>query len=706
MMKTIEFEYHGHNLVIETGKLAKQAHGAVTIRYGDTIVLATAVSSNKIREGTDFLPLVCDYLEKTYAAGKIPGGFFKREGRPSEKEILTSRFIDRTMRPLFPKGYRYDSQIIAYVLSTDQENESDVLAITAASAALHISEIPFDGPVAGVRVGRIDGEFKINPTQIELESCDMNLIVASKENSIVMVEGWVDQASEEDVADAILFARDAVQPLIQAQKEMREALGVPKREFVPPETDQELLGKVRDLVGGRILDAVQVTNKKERKETVDVLRDEAIEKLDEPSEDGTDRKAEIKEVFYEVQREAVRGMILRDAKRIDGRGYEDIREITCEVGLLPRTHGSALFTRGETQALVVVTLGTSEDEQRLDNLLGETSKTFMLHYNFPPFSVGEFRMLRGPARREIGHGALAERSIKSMLPAPDDFPYTVRIVSDILESNGSSSMATVCGGILSLMDAGVPISAPIAGIAMGLIKENDQVAILTDILGDEDHLGDMDFKVAGSRKGLTSLQMDIKIDGLDGDTLRRALLQARDARMKILDKMEEALPEPRAELSPYAPRISIIYVNPDRIKDVIGPGGKHIKALIEETGVKIDVEDSGKITIASPDADASKKAIMKIRKMTEEPEVGKYYMGKVRTIKDFGAFVEIIPGMDGLVHISQLAEGRVNRVTDVLREGDEILVKVLEIDRNGKIRLSRKDALGKKLEDFEDQIDE
>ena len=686
-MKTFETSWGGRPLIIETGKMAKQANGSVLVRYGETAVLVTATASKNPLVGADFLPLTVNYQEMRYAAGKFPGGFFKREARPTEKDILTSRLIDRPLRPLFPKGYSNETQVIATVLSADKENDPDIAALVGASAALEISDIPFNGPIAGVRVGRVDGEFICNPTPQQLSESEIDLIVAANKDSIVMVEGGAKVVSEDIILDALIFAHDSMKDVFKLQESMKEELGKEKRSFTPPEEDQDLTSKVLELSEDKIKSYIQIPSKLERYAKLDELSEEVLEAVTPLFEE---REKEIKETFGKIKKNILREYVLTERNRIDGRGLKDIRPISSEVGILPRTHGSSLFTRGETQALVITTLGTSEDEQKVDTLLEEHYKSFMLHYNFPPFCVGEVRFLRGPGRREIGHGALAERALLSVLPDADEFPYTVRLVSEVLESNGSSSMASVCGGSLALMDAGVPIKSPVAGIAMGLIKEGDQVAILTDILGDEDHLGDMDFKVTGTNDGITALQMDIKADGLTKEILRDALYQAREARLDILQKMTEAITVPRTELSSYAPRILTITVKQEKIKDVIGPGGKNIKFITSETGVKIDIEDSGKVNIASADEEAINKAIAIIRELTQEAEIGKIYSGTVRRIVDFGAFVEIFPGTDGLVHISQLSEERVRSVSDVLKEGDEIQVKVLDIDKQGRIRLSKK----------------
>jgi len=692
-------------LSIETGKMAKQADGAVLVRYGDSVVLVTAVSSKSPREGVDFLPLTCEFVEKTYGGGKIPGGYFKREGRPSEAEVLVSRLIDRPSRPLFPKNYRCETQVIAMSLSFDRENPTDVLAMTGAAAALHLSSIPWAGPFVGVRVGRVGGQFIVNPTFAQREQSDLDFVVACSRDALVMVEGGADQISEEVTVDALFFAHQAVQPVLDLIEKLRAAVGQPKREFVPPPKDEALHKKVTELCCDKMRAAVTVREKHKRHDEEARVQQELVAELC-----GTEtapgpywgRTKDVNDAVHSLHKRTVREMVLGEQVRIDGRKTTDIRTITCEVGLLPRVHGSALFTRGETQALVVATLGTSADEQRIDSLLGDVTKRFMLHYNFPPFSTGEAKMMRAQSRREVGHGNLAERALMRVVPKESEFPYVVRLVSEILESNGSSSMASVCGGSLALMDAGVPIAAPVAGIAMGLIHEkgengaSDRVAILSDILGDEDHLGDMDFKVCGTRKGITSVQMDIKIQGLSRELLARALRQAREGRLYILDKMAQTLTAPNKELSRYAPRIYTLSVKPDRIRDIIGPGGKMIRAIVEQTGVAIDVEDDGSVSIASPDGPSAQKAIDIIKGLTAEPEVGGFYQGVVRRIVDFGAFVEILPGTDGLVHVTELDNGFVKQVSDVVKEGDEVLVKVIGIDRAGKIRLSRKEALGQK----------
>ena len=692
MPSRYEVDFGGRPISIEIGKMARQANGSVTVRYGDTVVLVTACAAKEAAEDVDFLPLTVNYMEMTYAAGKIPGGFFKREGRPSEREVLCSRLIDRPLRPLFPEGYFNETQVIATVLSLDPENNPEIAAMVGASTALMISDVPFNIPIAGVRVGRVNGEFVCNPTNKQQKESDIDLIVAGSKDAIIMVEGGAKMVSEDDLLDAMMFAGKSMQGVIKLQEKILTETGKPKKTIPSIKADEELAAKIIGFADSKIKAALNIPSKQERYQRLSDISKELIESL---KPNYKDREDEVTKLFEDLKYRILRESVLTTNTRIDGRGLADIRQITCEVGLLPRTHGSALFTRGETQAMVATTLGTSEDEQKIDALSGWEYKTFMLHYNFPPFSVGEVKMLRGPGRREIGHGALAERAVTKVLPEAEAFPYTIRVVSDILESNGSSSMATVCGASLSLMDAGVPTKAAVAGIAMGLIKEGERVAVLSDILGDEDHLGDMDFKVAGTEDGITAFQMDMKVTGVTKEILRRALHQAKEGRLHILKKMKEAISSPRSELSVHAPRIITIYVRQEKIKDVIGPGGKNIKGIIEKTGVKIDIDDSGKVNIASADDEAAQKAIAIIKELTQEAEIGKIYLGKVRKIMDFGAFVEIFPGTDGLVHISQLAEERVKDVKDVLKEGDEVLVKVLEVDKQGKIRLSRKEALGK-----------
>ena len=697
----------GRELSIETGKMAKQADGAVLVTYGESVVMVTACSSKSPREGVDFLPLTCEYTEKTYGGGKIPGGYFKREGRPTEAEILVSRLMDRPSRPLFPKGYRCETQVIAMSLAFDRENPTDVLAMTGTAAALHISDIPWAEPFVGARVGRVNGEFVINPTFAQRQQSDLDFVVACSRDALVMVEGGSDQISEEVATDALFFAHQAVQPVLDLIEKLRAAVGRPKRVFSPPAKDEVLFKKVAELGAARMRAAVTVREKHARHDAESKVGKEIVAELctstipDVPAP-YAGREKEVNEAVASLHKKTVREMVLSEQVRIDGRKTTDIRPISCEVGVLPRVHGSALFTRGETQALVITTLGTSADEQRIDSLLGDVTKRFMLHYNFPPFSTGEAKMLRAQSRREVGHGNLAERALARIMPKEHEFPYVVRVVSETLESNGSSSMASVCGGSLSMMDAGVPLPAAVSGIAMGLIYEKgqngapDRVAILSDILGDEDHLGDMDFKVCGTRKGITSVQMDIKIQGLSRELMARALKQAREGRLYILDKMAQCISAPNKDLSRHAPRIYTLQVKPDRIRDIIGPGGKMIRAIVEQTGVAIDVEDDGTVNIASPDGPSAQKAIDIVKGLTAEPEVGAFYMGTVRRIVDFGAFVEILPGTDGLVHVSELDSGHVRNVSDVVKEGEELLVKVIGIDRMGKIRLSRKEALGQK----------
>lgn len=690
MNKKVECNWGGRSISIETGKIAKQTNGAVTVQYGDSIVLVTAVASKEPREKVSFFPLTVDYQEMTYAAGKIPGGFFKREGRPNEREILTSRFIDRPLRPLFPDGFTHDVQIIATVLSADPENNPDILAIIGASAALEISNIPFNGPIAGVRVGRINDTFVINPSPEQLKNSTLEIIIAGTKEAVVMVEGEATMQPEAVISDAISFGHQSLMDIVNLQLELKSSVGKQKMEFAPLSIDENLRQDVINIAAEKIAQAIRIPQKLERYETLRQIEKSTVEALLAKYEES---ELEISTVLDDLQKKTIRELISKEKTRIGGRAYDQIRNISSEVSVLPRTHGSALFTRGETQVLASTTLGTTADEQRIDSVMQMGSKAFMLHYNFPPFSVGEVKFLRSPSRREIGHGTLAEKAIAKVLPKNDEFPYTIRIVSDVLESNGSSSMATVCGSVLSLMDAGVPIKAPVAGIALGLIKEGDDFIVLSDILGDEDHIGDMDFKVAGTRDGVTALQMDIKITGITPEILNKALAQARQGRLFILDKMAETIREPRASLSTWAPRIATIQLKTDKIGDVIGPGGKIIKNIIEQTGAKIEIDETGKVNIYSSSAESVQKAIDMIQNITQEAEVNKIYRGTVKRIMDFGAFVEIFPGTDGLVHISQLAEGRVKNVRDVLKEGDEVMVKVLEIDRQGKIKLSRKEAL-------------
>ncbi len=691
MIHAVEIEVGGQTLRLETGKMAKQSDGSILASYADTVVLATAVSSKTLKPNSDFLPLTVNYIEKTYAAGKIPGGYFRREGAPSEKEVLTSRLIDRPIRPLFPEGYHYETQIIAAVLSVDQTLSSDVVGMTASSAALAISDIPVGGPLAGVKIGRVDGQFVVNPDMKTMELSDLNLVVAGTADAVMMVEAGADGLSESTMLEAIELAHAEIKKIVAKIVELQKLVGKEKRHFEIEPVDAELESQVRAIVSEPIRKAIFIPNKAERQDQLNQVMQDAVDKL---AEDDEDRKHQVKAIYHDLEYSEVRNMILDGKIRADGRGPKDIRPITCEVGLLPRTHGSSLFTRGETQSLAVVTLGTKDDEQRIDALEGEFFRRFLLHYNFPPFCVGEARPLRSPGRREVGHGKLAERALTSILPSQEEFPYTIRIVSDILESNGSSSMATVCGGTLALMDAGVPIKDSVAGIAMGLILEKGRSVVLSDILGLEDHLGDMDFKVTGTKQGVTALQMDIKISGITPELMREAMEQAREGRLHILGKMDEALTTPRETLAPYAPRIFNLQVKQDRIRDVIGPGGKTIRGIISECGVKVNVDDSGLVTIAAVDGESAEKAKEMINRLVEEVEPGKIYLGTVRKIVDFGAFVEILPNVDGLVHISQLAAHRVQAVSDEISEGEQILVKVLEVDRQGKIRLSRKDAMG------------
>ena len=690
-MKTLlKEEIGGKTLSIQTGKVAKQSSGSVVVQYGDTIVLVTVVSANEERQ-TNFLPLTVEYQEKIYAAGRIPGNYFRREiGRPSEKETLTARLIDRPIRPLFPKDYRYETQVIATVLSMDQENDPDTLAMIGASTALEISDIPFAGPIACVRVGRINGELKVNPSIQELENSDINIIVAGSKTGVVMVEGGADIVSEADMLEAIFFGHNAMQPLIDLQVKLKETHGVPKREFTPPERAPDLISHLETEAGSRLKEAILIADKMQRQKAVRTVKTEIFENL---GEDYLDRKEEVYAILKDLQKRISRDLILNEGRRIDNRKFDEIRPITCEVGILPRPHGSALFTRGETQVLGVLTLGSGQDEQRVETLSGEEFRPFMLHYNFPPYSVGEVKRIGGPSRRDIGHGGLSTRAIERILPPKEKFEYTIRLVSEVLESNGSSSMGTVCACTMALMDGGVPITAPVAGIAMGLVKENDHTVILSDILGDEDQTGDMDFKVTGTREGVTALQMDIKIHELSRDIMQKALEQARAGRLFILERMLEAINEPREEISPYAPTIIAVKINPDKIRDVIGPGGKTIRAIQSETNTSIEITDDGMVKIAAFSKEEADAAVEFVNEITKEPEVGAIYEGTVMKIMDFGAFVQILPGTDGLVHISQLANRRVTKVTDIVREGDKIKVKVLEIGRDGKIRLSHKAVL-------------
>lgn len=686
---------NGRQLKIETGEIARQANGAALVQYGDTVVFAAATASHDTQAGEDFFPLTVDYREKTYAAGKMPGGFIKREGRPSEKEILTSRIIDRPVRPLFADGYRRETQVLCMVLSVDRENDPDIVGVIAASAALSVSDIPFLGPIGAVRMGYCDGQLVVNPTYKELEKSQLNMVVVGTREAIVMVEGGANELPEALVLAALETAHQALQSCIDIQLQLQEASGKPKVATVALSQDTQLQQQLHDLAYARLQAALATTGKLERQELTHALEQEVIKTFAAETEGQGDpqRVKTIKTLFHDMESSEMRRQILMEGRRADGRGPTDIRPITGRVSVLPRTHGSALFTRGETQALVVATLGTQGDEQIVDDLEGKSSKSFMLHYNFPPYSVGEVGPQRGPGRREIGHGALAERAIRPVLPSHETFPYTLRIVSEIMESNGSSSMATVCGSALALMDAGVPIQAPVAGIAMGLIEQGGQVAILSDILGLEDHLGDMDFKVAGTAKGITAIQMDIKTIGVSRDIMAQALEQARQGRLQILQVMDTVLNGPRQKISGFAPRIVTMKVHKDKVREVIGPGGKTIRGIIEATGVTIDVEDNGAIVVSSVDESSAQRAMQMVRDLTQEAEIGQIYLGTVRKIMDFGAFVEIFPGTDGLLHISQISEKRVNKVTDEVQEGDQILVKVLEVDRSGRIKLSHKEAV-------------
>ncbi len=681
----------GKRISFETGKLAKQAHGSVVVRIGDNVVLATATANPDPREGIDFFPLTVDYREYTYAGGRIPGGFIKREGRPSEREILTSRQIDRPVRPLFPDGFRCETQVIAFVLSADTENDPDVAGINGASAALTISDIPFEGPIGAVRVGLVNGGFVINPTYSEMRDSLLNIMVVGTSDGIVMIESGAKEVKEETVVDAIEFAHAEIKKVCAAINDLKQRAGKPKRSVTPPEFDQTYYDDLKNRIAVDLADRLD-TQKHPKAESYTLVRE--LKKQLQAAIPAEDEAAQKKlKTYYETLRERIfREHVINNKRRPDGRAFDQIRDIWIEVGVLPRTHGSAIFTRGETQALVTTTLGTSDDMQRLEVFEGEAKKRFMLHYNFPPFSVGEVAFLRGAGRREIGHGALAERSISNVLPDEDKWPYAMRVVSDILESNGSSSMATVCGASLALMDAGVPLKSPVAGVAMGLVKEGEQYAILTDIAGAEDHYGDMDFKVAGTKDGITALQMDIKVGGITAQIMREALSQAQRGRLFILDKMNAVLPGPREKVSAYAPRIYTLQIPVDKIRDVIGPGGKMIRSIIERTGVKIDVEDSGKINVASNDEASAAKALQIIGDLTATAEIGKTYLGTVTRLADFGAFVEIIPGTDGLLHISEVAEHRIKDVRDELKEGDQVLVKVLAVEGN-RIRLSRKAIL-------------
>ena len=688
---SFETELNGKTLTLKTGKIAKQACGAVIAQMGDTSVLVTVVGASKNKEGIDFLPLSVEYQEKIYSAGRIPGNYFRREqGRPSEKEILTCRLIDRPIRPLFADGYGCETQVIATVMSMDKEHEPDVLAMIGTFAALHISELPFAGPIAAVRVARVAGEFVINPTLSQIAECDINIVLAGSKTGVTMVEAGAKVVSEADMIEALEVGHKAIQPLIVMQEEMRAAVGRAKRVVEAPVMDESLYAIVEEQAAAKIRVALQVKDKMERKAAVTAVKKELIDGL---SEEQAERKGEISEMFGKLSKHVARAIILEDGHRIDGRAFDEIRDIACDVNVLARPHGSALFTRGETQVMGILTLGSGMDEQRVETLSGDTTKPFMLHYNFPPYSVGECKRVGAPSRREIGHGALAFRAIEPILPKKEDFEYTVRLVSEVTESNGSSSMGTVCSCVLALMDGGVPITAPVSGIAMGLVKEGDKVAILSDILGDEDHTGDMDFKVAGTAEGITALQMDIKINELPKEIMIKALEQARAGRLHILGKMLESIETPREEISEHAPKVHVVKINPDKIRDIIGPGGKNIRQIQADTNTRLEVSDDGTVKITAVNAEDAAAAVQIVNDIGTDPEPGEEYDGKVVKIADFGAFVAIRPGVDGLVHISELAHTRVNRVTDIVNEGDTLKVRVLEVTRDGKIRLSHKATL-------------
>jgi polyribonucleotide nucleotidyltransferase len=687
MSHTISLEINKRTLSLEIGKLARQADGSALVRYGDTVMLVTATSKKEVKEPKPFLPLIVDYRENTYAAGKIPGGFFKREGRPSEREILEARLIDRPIRPLFPSGYFFDTQVVGLLLSADLENEPDTLGVIGASAALYFSDIPFTTPIGAVKVGIINDAFVINPTAKELEVSPLNMTVVGTEDGVVMIEAGASEIVEEKLIEGIMLAHETIKKIVQAQKDLFATLNIKKREVAPKVISPEILAKVEQEASGPFLEAIAIREKKAAEAAVRKVLESLLAKV---PEENKQEAVDTKEAFYVLEEKLVRDLVLNQGKRADGRRFDEVRPISIEVGMLPRTHGSALFTRGETQSLATATLGTVEDAQRLDTLGDESKKRFMLHYNFPPFSVGEANFLRGPGRREIGHGALAEKGILPAIPSDDVFPYTIRIVSDILESNGSSSMATVCGGVLALMDAGVPLKMIVAGIAMGLVKGDDHYAILTDIAGLEDHLGDMDFKVVGSEKGVTAIQMDLKIKCVTCDFLREAFAQSRKARLEILDKMKAVLPAPRTEISPFAPRIFTVFINPEKVSEVIGPAGKVIKKIVAMTGAKIDIEDDGKITVASSDVAAAEKAMQMIRDITAEAEIGKVYTGKVIRLEEYGAFVEILPNVVGLLHISEVAPYRIKSIRDVIQMGQDLTVKCITIDEDHKVRVSLK----------------
>ena len=684
---TINLEIGGRTLSIEIGRMGRQADGSAFIRYGDTIMFISATSKKEVKEPKPFLPLIVDYRENTYAAGKFPGGFFKREGKPSEREVLVSRMIDRPIRPLFPEGYFNDTQIVALLLSADMQNEPDTLGIIGASSALLFSDIPFTTPLGAVKIGYLNNEYIINPTVTQLEESLLNMVVVGNDQGIIMIETGAKEVEEEIIAQAVVVAEKEIKKIIDAQAELYAKLKIPKREFTPPQLDETRYQEIEKQILSELQEAVQVKGKKAQEERIKQILERLLEEIPPEEED---KIQETKEIFFQIEKKLVRRLILEEKKRVDGRSLTDIRPISIEVGLLPRTHGSALFTRGETQCLATVTLGTFEDVQRLDGLSEGEAKRFMLHYNFPPFSVGEVSFLRAPGRREIGHGALAEKAILPSIPPEEDFPYTIRIVSDILESNGSSSMATVCGGVLAMMDAGVPLSMIVAGIAIGLVKEDDRYALLTDIAGLEDHFGDMDLKIAGTEKGVTAIQMDLKIPGISPEIFREGLFQAKEARHQVLEKMLSVLPHPRPDISPYAPRIITLFINPEKVPDVIGPSGKHIKKILAATNAKIDIEETGKITIAAENMESAEKARQMIREITVEAEVGKVYTGKVVRIEDYGAFVEILPNIVGLLHVSEIAHRRIRSARDVFKIGDTVKVKVLSIGEDHKIKLSKK----------------
>ncbi len=689
-IKRVQASFGREDIYLETGKLAKQADAAVVVQYGGTVVLVTVCVSKEPREGIDFLPLTVEYKEKTYAAGKIPGGFFKREGRLTESEILTCRLIDRPIRPLFPEGFVNEIQIMGLVLSSDGKNDPDILAVNGASSALSLSGIPFLGPIGAVRVGLIEGEFILNPTYEEMEKSSLDLVVVGTKAGVTMLESKAQELDEAKMVEAIKFGHEHVKNIIALQEDFKAKAGKPEGEFSYKKIDEKLLNKVKELSADKLAEVYSLSDKEKREEGVNLLCKSLVEEL---VVEGTDiTVSDVKIALVAVEKEQIRKIVLEEGRRVDGRGYEDIRSISCEVGILPRTHGSALFTRGETQGLAVVTLGTRRDEQRIEDLEGEFTKSFMLHYNFPPFSVGEVRPSRGPGRREIGHGALAEKALKYLMPSNEEFPYTVRVVSEILESNGSSSMATVCASTLSLMDAGVPLKKAVAGVALGLIKEGNKYAILNDLNGLEDHFGDMDFKVAGTKDGITAVQVDLKIHEISFEILEQAIEQARKSRLVILDKMISSIDHPREELSEYAPRISVLQIDPEKKGGLIGPGGKTIRKIIELTGVTIDIEESGKVLVGSTDPKASAEALEMIRQITAVPEVGKTYDAEVKRLMNFGAFCEILPGKEGLVHVSELSKTFVKDPATIVKVGDKFKVKVIKIDDQGRVNLSKKQA--------------